>query len=131
MSETVYVGSSDDAVTLAPCPSWCTTREHFPDRDPETADDDFTHYGLNFELDLGKPGSGECPASAVAFAIWARSGSVRAEAGPAWVELNLSKGSSVIAPEMWIDLTPAQARKVGMTLLDLASVAEAGMQQKP
>jgi len=124
MPESVYVDSLDAEVTLA-CPSWCTRTEHFPDWPPKTADDSFTHHWLNFELTPDEPGSGECPASAVAVAIWARSENVQAEAEPAWVELNLSAGSGK-GPDLWIDLTPAQAREVGMTLVNVARAAEAG-----
>jgi hypothetical protein len=126
--ESVYVESLDAVVTLA-CPSWCTRTEHFPQRPPETADDSFTHHWLNFELKLDEPGSGQCPASAVAVAIWAQSENLQAEAGPAWVELNLSGPDK--GPDLWIDLTPAQAREVGMMLVDVARAAEAGAQQKP
>ena len=55
---------------------------------------------------------------------------MRAEAGPAWVELNLSSGSAE-RPDLWLDLTPAQAREVGMMLVDFAKLAEASAQQKP
>ena len=63
-------------------------------------------------------------------AVWARSENMRAEAGPAWVELNLSSGSAE-RPDLWLDLTPAQAREVGMMLVDFAKLAEASAQQKP
>ena len=123
MPESLYVENLDASVTLAPCPSWCVRSEHFPDRYPETVDDDFRHYGPNVEVKLEGPGSGECSASAVAVAVWARSEHLRAEAGPAWVEFNLSSGTA-IRPDLWIDLTPAQARDVGMMLVNLAEIAE-------
>jgi hypothetical protein len=120
--ECVYVDSLDAEVTLA-CPSWCTVDDHFPDWPPKTADEGFTHHRINFELVLDETGSNECPASAVAVSIWARSEHVRAEAGPAWIELNVTNGSGKGA--LWIDLTPAQAREVGMKLVKYARAAEA------
>ena len=128
--ESVYMDSLDADVILAPCPSWCTVEEHFPDRCPETTDEDFRHYGPNVEVKPDQPGSGECTASDVAVAVWARSKNLLAEAGPAWVELNLCSGSAD-KPDLWIDLTPARAREVGMMLVDFAELAEAGAQQKP
>ena len=128
MPECFWVESLDTTVTLAPCPSWCTKGEHFPDRDPETADEDFRHYGPNLELSLGGPGSGEASASGVAVAVWARSENLRAAAGPAWVEVNLCNGTGG-GPDLWIDLTPAQARKVALTLVSLAEIAETGTRQ--
>jgi hypothetical protein len=79
---------------------------------------------------MDEPGSGECPASAVAVALWARLENVMAEAGSAWVELNLSAGPDM-RPDLWIGLTPAQACEVGMTLLSCEIAAEVGAQQKP
>jgi hypothetical protein len=104
--------------------------DHFPERPPRTAGESFTHHRVNFELVLDGPASNECSASAVAVSIWARAEDVRAEAGPTWIELNLTNGSGK-GNDLWIDLTPAQAREVGMKLVNYARAAEAGTQHKP
>ena len=49
-----------DAVTLRPCPPWCTQSRHFGDNEAVYAEDGFHHYG---RLSRCRPPTGCLPAT--------------------------------------------------------------------
>jgi hypothetical protein len=112
------------AVTLRPCPPWCTESQHFTDGDAVYSDDGYHHVGAEVEVPTAYPftglANGEPTVVRAVLKSWTHP--LDADPGPARVEINL--GTAVERTDSCAELTPAEARAVARALLDLAAAAE-------
>ena len=113
-----------DAVTLRPCPPWCTEGRHFADDEVIYADHGYHHYGPEVEVPASSRFAGmtEGPAAVVRAVLKSWTHPLDAEPGPALIELNL--GTAAGRTDMCADISPAGARAIARALLDLAATAE-------
>jgi hypothetical protein len=113
-----------DAVTLRPCPPWCTETRHFADGEVIYTDHGYHHYGPETEVPTSYPFGGltEGPGTVVRVILKSWTHPLDAEAGPVFIELNL--GTAEAGTDACAELTSAEARAVAQALLDLAAIAE-------
>jgi hypothetical protein len=113
-----------DAVTLRPCPPWCTQGRHFTDDELVYADHGYHHYGTETEVPtsykFGGTTDGRQTIVRAVLKSWTHP--LDADPGPALIELNL--GTAATRTDMCAEITPAGARAVALALLDLAASAE-------
>lgn len=123
MPEVAYLRDGD-AVTLRPCPPWCTEERHFTDDEMVYADDGFHHYGQEVEVPTSCPFLGTTDEAATIIRVVLKSWThpLDADPGPALIELNLGTASE--RTDSCAEITPAEARAVAQALLDLAATAE-------
>jgi hypothetical protein len=120
MMEIIYP-QDGDAVTLRPCPHWCTLSEHFAHDEVVHADDGFHHYGPEIAVRTSFRTFVDSPDSVVKVLVKAWTTPLDAEPGPARVELQLADTEH--NTDMYVELTPDQARAVSSALLQLADTA--------
>ena len=113
-----------DAVTLRPCPGWCTAGRHFGDGEAVYADHGYHHDGPQIEVPTSYKflGMAYGPPTIVRAVLKSWTHPLDAEPGPALIELNL--GTAAERTDMCAEITPAEARAVARALLDLAAIAE-------
>jgi hypothetical protein len=113
-----------DAVTLRPCPPWCTEGPHLADNEMIYADDGYHHYGAEIEVPTSYNflGMTDGVPTIVRVVLKSWTHPLDADPGPALIELNL--GTSGEPTDMCVEITPAEARAVAQALLDLAATAE-------
>lgn len=123
MTEVVHLRDGD-AVTLRPCPRWCTVSRHFPDGIPVDADDGYHHDGPEDQVPTSYPFGGltDGPPTVVRVQVRSWTHPLGARPGSAFIDLNL--GTAERGTDACAELTPAEARSVARALLDLAAVAE-------
>jgi hypothetical protein len=123
MAEVVHPRDGD-AVTLRPCPAWCTAGRHFADGEVVYADHGYHHYGPEIEVPTSDKflGMADGPRTIVRGVLKSWTHPVDADPGPALIELNL--GTAAERTDMCAEITPAEARAVARALLDLAAIAE-------
>ena len=113
-----------DAVTLRPCPPWCTEGRHFADDEVIYADHGYHHYGTEIEVPTSYKflGMADGPETIVRAVLKSWTHPLDAEPGPALIELNL--GTTADRTDLCAEVTPAEARAIAQALLDLAATAE-------
>ena len=113
-----------DAVTLRPCPSWCTEERHFGDDEAVYADHGYHHYGPEIEVSTSDRFGGmtDGPETVVRVILKSWTHPLDAEPGPALIELNL--GTAEERTDLCAEITPGEARAVAQALLDLAATAK-------
>lgn len=111
-----------DAVTLRPCPPWCTLREHFAPDDLVHADDGFHHYGPEIAIPTLYRMFANDPELVVKVILRAWTSRLDGEPDPACIELQLA--TTETNTDMYVELTPDTARAVSSALLKIASIAE-------
>ena len=113
-----------EAVTLRPCPPWCTEGRHFADDEVIYADHGYHHYGTEIEVPTSYKflGMADGPETIVRAVLKSWTHPLDAEPGPALIELNL--GTTAERTDMCAEVTPAEARAIAQALLDLADTAE-------
>jgi len=109
------------AVRLGPCPPWCTLSEHFADDDVVDAEDGFHHFGPQVAVPTSDRMLTDRPESVVKVTLKAWANRLDAEPGPGCIELQLA--TTEYDTDMFVDLTPDQARAVASALLKLADTA--------
>jgi hypothetical protein len=123
MPEVVYPRDGN-AVTLRPCPPWCTGERHFTEDDVIYPDDGYHHYGPEAEVPTSSSFLGMADGARTVIRVVLKSWTcpLDADPGPALIELNL--GTADTGTDMCAEFTPAQARAVAAALLDRAATAE-------
>jgi hypothetical protein len=113
-----------DAVTLRPCPPWCTDERHFADDEVVYADHGYHHYGPEIQVPTSYLflGMADEPETVVRVVLKSWTHPLDAEPGPALIVLNL--GTAGERTDMCAEITPGEARAVAQALLDLAATAE-------
>jgi hypothetical protein len=113
-----------EAVTLRPCPPWCTRDRHFADGELVDTDDGYHHYGPEAEIPTSDPylGSAAGPRTVIRVSVKSWTYPLDAGPGPALIELNL--GTAEKKTDSCAEITPAEARAVARALLDLAATAD-------
>lgn len=123
MPEVVYP-CDGDAVTLRPCPAWCTEERHFGNDEVIYADHGYHHYGPEVEVrtsySFGGTTDGAETIVRVVLKSWTHP--LDADPGPTLIEINLGTASKRTGA--CVEITPAEARTVAQALLDLAATAE-------
>jgi hypothetical protein len=110
------------AVRLRPCPAWCTRSRHFVDDDVVYADDGFHHIGPEIAVPTSDRRLLHDPESVVKIILKAWTERLDAEPGPNRVELQLATAEE--NTDMYVDLTPNEARAVASALLKTVDIAE-------
>jgi hypothetical protein len=110
------------AVELRPCPAWCTLSEHFTDDQLVDADDGFHHYGPEIAVPTSDRMFPNGPESVVKVILKAWTSRLDAEPGPGRIELQLATTEE--NTDLYVELTPDEARAVSAALLQLADTAE-------
>lgn len=112
-----------DAVTLRPCPPWCTEQQHFDD-DVIYASDGYHHFGPEIEVPTSDRflGTTDGPATVVRVILKAWTHPLDAEPSQARIELNL--GTADERTDLCAEVAPSEARAIAQALLDLADTAE-------
>lgn len=125
MAEVVHP-SDGDAVTLRPCPSWCTEGQHFADDAVIHADDGYHHVGTEIEVPTSDRfmGMTDGPQTIVRAVLKSWTHPLYADPGSTLIELNL--GTAAERTDLCVEATPAEARAIARALLDLANTAERG-----
>lgn len=123
MAEVVHPRDGD-AVTLLPCPTWCTVGRHFGDSEAVYADHGYHHCGTEIEVPTCYKflGTADGPPTIIRVVLKSWTCPLDADPGPALIELNL--GTAVQRTDMCTEISPAEARAVARALLDLATIAE-------
>jgi hypothetical protein len=113
-----------EAVTLRPCPPWCTEARHFAEDEVIYADHGYHHYGHEIEVPTSCKflGMTHGPDTIVRVVLKSWTHPLDADPGPALIELNL--GTAFKRTDMCVEITPAEAHVVAQALLDLAATAE-------
>ena len=109
-----------DSVWLHPCPPWCTLSQHFADDEMVYAEDGFHHEGPQIAIPTAYRMLAESPESVVKVILRAWIDHLDAEPGPGHIELQLA--TTEHNTDMYVELTPDQARAVSAALLKLADV---------
>ncbi len=121
MTETIYPRDGD-AVTLRPCPPWCTQSRHFGGNEPVYAEDGFHHYGPEIAVPTSyRMFTDHDPESVVKVILKAWTNRLDAGPGPGRIELQLA--TTEYNTDAYVELTPDQARAVSSALLELADIA--------
>ena len=125
MTEVVHPHDGD-AITLRPCPSWCTLRRHVDDGGPVYASDGYHHYGPDRAVPTSDRflGVTDGPGTVVRVILKSWTCPLTAEPGQAVIELNL--GTAEAGTDMCAEITPGEARAVAAALIELADVADHG-----
>jgi hypothetical protein len=120
MMEIIYP-QDGDAVRLGPCPPWCTLSEHFAHDEVVYAEDGFHHYGPEIAVRTSSRTLTDSPESVVKVILKAWASRLDAEPEPGCIELQLADTEH--DTDMYVELTPDQARAVSSALLNLADTA--------
>lgn len=125
MTEVVHPHDGD-AITLRPCPPWCTLRRHVDDDGPVYASDGYHHYGPDRAMPASDRflGLADGPGIVVRVTLKSWTCPLAAAPGPALIEVNL--GTAEAATDMGAEITPGQARAVAAALIELAGAAGHG-----
>ena len=101
-----------NAVTLRPCPPWCSEGRHFADGEAVYADHGYHHYGTEVEVPTSYPFAGMTYGDPTIVRVVLKSWThpLHADPGPALIELNL--GTAGERTDMCAEVTPAEARAV-------------------
>ncbi len=111
-----------DAVTLRPCPPWCTQSRHFAEDETVDSEDGFHHYGPEVAVPTSyRMFTDDDPESVVKVILKAWTNRLDAEPGPGRIELQLA--TTEYNTDAYVELTPDQARAVSAALLKLADLA--------
>jgi hypothetical protein len=110
-----------DAIRLRPCPPWCTLSEHFAHDEVVYAEDGFHHYGPEIAVPTSYRTLADAPESVVKVILKAWANRLDAEPGPGCIELQLA--TTEHNTDLYVELTPDQARAVSSALLKLADTA--------
>jgi hypothetical protein len=121
VTEIVYP-QEGGAVGLRPCPSWCTQSRHFADDDVVYAEDGFHHAGPEIAVPTSDRRLRHDPESVVKVILKAWTERLDAEPGPSRIELQLATAEE--NTDMYVDLTPGEARAVASALLKTVGIAE-------
>ena len=121
MTEIVYP-QEGGAVRLRPCPPWCSQRRHFADDDVVYAEDGFHHVGPEIAIPTTDRRLLHDPESVVKVILKAWTERLDAEPGPSRIELQLATAEE--NTDMYVDLTPSEARAVATALLKTVGIAE-------
>jgi hypothetical protein len=121
VTETIHPRNGN-AVSLRPCPSWCTLGQHFTEDHPVDTDDGFHHYGPEIAVPTSDRMLVDSPELVVKVILKAWTHPLDAEPGPGLIELQLAEGER--NTDMYAELTPGQARSVSAALLKIADTAE-------
>jgi hypothetical protein len=121
VTEIIYPRDGDP-VTLRPCPPWCTQSRHFTDEDVVYADDGFHHLGPEIEVPTSDRRLVHDPESVVKVILKAWTERLDAEPGPGRIELQIATAEQ--NTDMYVDLTPHEARAVASALLKTADVTQ-------
>lgn len=121
MTETIRLRDGDP-VTPRPCPAWCTQGRHFPLDYVADSDDGFHHYGPEVAIPTSDRMLLDGPETIVKVNLTSWTHPLGAEPGPSRVELQLAtiEGNS----DMYVELTPDEARAVASALVKEADIAE-------
>jgi hypothetical protein len=111
-----------DAVELQPCPAWCTLNPHFADDGAIHAEDGFHHYGPEIVVPTSDRVFTDGPETVVKVMLKSWTSRLDAEPGPGRVELQLATTEQ--DTDMYVELTPGEARVISSALLELADNAE-------
>ena len=113
-----------NAVTLRPCPPWCTEERHFADGEVIYADHGYHHYGPEIQVPTSDRFGGltDGPETVVRVVLKSWTHPLDADPGPALIELNL--GTAGERTDLCAEITPGEARAVAQALLDLAAAAD-------
>lgn len=106
---------------LRPCPPWCTQTRHFADDEVVYADDGFHHYGPEIAIPASDRMLLHDPQSVVKVILKAWTERLDAEPGPGRIELQLATTEE--NTDMYVELTPEEARAVASALLETADIA--------
>ena len=120
------------AVTLRPCPPWCTEQQHFAVADVIDATDGYHHYSPEVEVPTSDRflGTTDGPVTVVRVVLKSWTHPLDAEASHSRIELNL--GTAEERTDLCAEVTPSEARAIAQALLDLADTAEQdGPRQEP
>lgn len=109
-------------VRLRPCPPWCTLEQHFVDDGAIDADDGFHHDGPEIAVATSFRALIDYPEMVVKVVLRAWTSRIDLEPDPSHIELQLATTES--NTDMYVELTPSQARSVSSALLKLADTAE-------
>jgi hypothetical protein len=114
------------AVTLQPCPPWCTLDRHFDDSEAVYAGDGYHHVGTETEVPTAYPFAGLTDGDPAIVRVVLKSWThpLDAAPGPALIELGL--GTAADRTDACVEATPAEARAIARALLDHADTAERG-----
>jgi len=107
---------------LRPCPPWCTLERHFADDDIVYADDGFHHLGPETVVPTSNRRLVHDPESVVKVILKGWTERLDAEPGPGRIELQLATADE--NTDMYVDLTPGEARVVASALLQSADIAQ-------
>lgn len=110
-------------VTLRPCPSWCTCREHFGDDDVVDVENGYHHYGPEIAVPTSDRMALNDPETVVKVSLKACTPRLDADPEPTRIELQLATTED--NTDMYAELTPDEARAVSSALLELAAIADA------
>jgi hypothetical protein len=121
VTEIVYL-QEGGAVGLRPCPSWCTQSRHFADDDVVYAEDGFHHVGPEIAVPTSDRRLRHDPESVVKVILKAWTERLDAEPGPSRIELQLATAEE--NTDMYVDLSPGEARAVASALLKTVGIAE-------
>jgi hypothetical protein len=110
------------AVRLRSCPPWCSQSRHFADDDVVYADDGFHHVGPEIAIPTSDRRLRHDPQSVVKIILKAWTAPLDAEPGPCRIELQLATAEE--NTDMYVDLTPGEARAVATALLKTVGIAE-------
>jgi hypothetical protein len=121
MTEVVHPRDGD-AVTLGPCPPWCSLSRHFADGEAVDTDDGYHHYGPEIEVPTSYREYRDAPETVVRTILKSWTHPLHASPGPALIEINL--GTAGELTDACAEITPGQARAVAAALLELADTAE-------
>jgi hypothetical protein len=124
--EVVYPRDGD-AMTLRPCPPWCTCDQHFTS-DVIHADDGYHHYGPEVAVPTSFRMFNDDPETVVKVILKSWTHPLDAEPGPSLIELQLATTES--NTDTYVEMTPDKARAIAEALFELADTAE-GTDDKP
>jgi hypothetical protein len=112
-----------DAVTLRPCPPWCTQDRHFDDGETVDVDDGFHHYGTETEIETSDRYAGHVtgPAATVRVVLKSWTHPLDAEPGPARIEISI--GTAKERTDSSVEVTPGEAQLIAYALLGRAETA--------
>jgi hypothetical protein len=128
VTETVH-SRDGDAFTLHPCPPWCTETQHFGEDELIYADDGYHHYGPETAVPTSDRVLLSDPETVVKVILKSWTPRLDADPGPARVELQLATTDE--NTDMYVELTPSEARAVASALFKTADIAEPSARQRP
>lgn len=113
-----------DAVTLRPCPPWCTEQQHFAADDVIDASDGYHHYGPEIAVPTSDRFAGATDGAPTVVRVVLKAWTHPLDAEPSQTRIELNLGTAEERTDLCAEVTPSEARAIAQALLDLADTAE-------